>query len=122
MLRHRKTFCRRILLVLLVLQLWVPAGDAMSCPDCIRFHLKNLHTSPATGAVNFGNDAQPSTTGDEDLCPDSAECCLICANAYAPSPSSYRLLASSAIFQTKEPVSISPAGFISSIFRPPKSI
>jgi hypothetical protein len=122
MLSHRKAFCRRILLFLLILQVWVPAGDAMSCSDCIKFHLKNLHTGPATDAVNFSRDTQPSTTGDEDSCPDGAECCLICANVYAPSPSSYQVLAYSAMFMAKEPVSVPPAGLISSVFRPPKTI
>jgi hypothetical protein len=122
MLRHKKTFCRGLLLVLLVLQIWVPAGDAMSCSDCIKFHLKNLNAGPKADAVNFSGDTQPSTTGDEDLCPDGAECCLVCANAYAPSPSSHGMLLCSAIFQAMEPLSIHPAGLVSSVFRPPETI
>jgi hypothetical protein len=108
--------------MLLVLQLWVPAGDAMSCSDCIKFHLKNFYTGPTADTVNFSGDARPSTTSDEDLCPDGAECCLVCANAYAPSPSSQGMLAYSTIFQGREPLSTHPAGLISSVFRPPKTI
>jgi len=119
---NRKTSFRFILLALLAFQIWVPAGDAMSCPTCINFHLNNFN-APASDIGSMNSEMQQSPFANKgDLCPDGVECCLVCANVYAPSPSSYQIVPCSLMFDSEEPIFTISTGPISSIFRPPKTI
>ena len=115
----KRSWCRLVLLLMVLLQAWVPLVDAMSCPDCLNVlsgRGSHVHRAvlPAVG------EAQSLPEGSPDLCPNGAECCPVCANASASFVAAPAVPMETVLFVHPETECTIVPGVRPPVFRPPK--